>query len=249
MAKPPILQNSLIQDILDDDLSDNNRRILVNHIYRESFLRDQSSRQPYLKTPKEAKSSLSDVYTHIRLAIENYENRQNTPTKNRVTFTEDKSDREKHPEVISVKCIERNSGLFSQGTPYDAGKQSAVKNMLPRLREERPDPDYPGYNIAILGKLFDNIIQLTCWAKTNKRANYRVDWLETLLEEYVWWFKAQGINRFLFMKRGEDIVEGESDDNRWYGRPLDYFVRTEKISMISEKQIEEIIIKTTLSDE
>ena len=249
MAKLPILQNSLIQDIVDDDLVYNDRRILVNNIYQASFVRDQSSRQPYLKSPKETISSLSDVYNNIRLAIENYETRQNTPTKNRITFTEDKSDNEKDTEVISIKCIERNPGLFSQGSPYDAGKASAVKNMLPRLREERPDPDYPGYNIAISGKWFDNIIQLTCWAKTNKRANYRADWLETLLEEYVWWFKAQGIDRFLFMKRGEDIIEGESADNRWYGRPLDYFVRTEKISMISEKQIEEIIINTTLSDE
>lgn len=247
MAKPTILQNSLIQDILDDDLSDDNRRVVVNHIYQATISNDNLFSRS--RTPKEAKWSLTDVYTHIRLAIENYEERANTPSKNRITFTEDESDRENQTEIISIKCIERNPGLFSQGSPYDAGKPAAVKNMLPRLREEIPDPDYQGYKIAISGKWFDNIVRLTCWARTNKRANYRADWLETLLEEYVWWFKAQGINRFLFIKRGEDIIDGKSDDNRWYGRPLDYFVRTEKISMIRERQIEEIIINTTLSDE
>ena len=249
MAKPNILQNSLIQDILSDDLSEDNRRVVVNNIYNASFVRDQSSRQPYLKTPKETKWSLSDVYNHVRLAIEDYETRANTPEKNKITFTEDMSDRKEDTEIISVKCMERNPGLFQQGSPYDAGKPASVKEMLPRLREERPDPDNHGYKIAISGKFFDNIIRLTCWARTNKRANYRADWLETLLDEYTWWFKAQGINRFLFIRRGEDMIEGESDDNRWYGRPLDYFVRTEKISMIREKQIEQIIIKTTLSDE
>jgi hypothetical protein len=249
MAKPDILYGSLIQDIIDDDLTEDQRRVVVNNIYQASFVRDQSHKQRRLRTPKEALWSLSDVYTKVRQAIENYEVRGNTPTNNRITFTEDDSDRKNHPEVISVKCVERHPGLFSQGTPYDAGRPGAVKNMLPRLREEINDPDHKGYKIAISGKWFDNIIRLTCWARTNKRANYRADWLETLMEEYTWWFKAEGIDRFLFVGRSEDIVDGTEDDNRWYGRPLDYFVRTEKISMTSEKQIEEILLKITLSDE
>jgi len=249
MAKPDILYGSLIEDIVDDDLSENNRRIIVSNIYNASFVRDQSHRQERLRTPKTAKWSLTDVYTKMRQAIENYEQRQNTPSKNRITFTEDESDKKNQTEIISVKCIRRDPGLFQQGTPYDAGKPATVKNMTPRLREEKNDPDHKGYSVAILGKWFDNVVRLTCWARTNKRANYRADWLETLMEEYMWWFKAEGIDRTFFIGRGEDQVKGTEDDNRWYGRPLDYFVRTEKISMRSEKQIEEILLKTTLSNE
>jgi hypothetical protein len=249
MAKPDTLYGSLIQDIVDDTLAEDNRRIIVSNIYQASFVRDQSHNQRRLRTPKEAKWSLTDVYTKIRQAIENYELRQNTSTENRITFTEDESDRKNKTEIISVKCIRRDPGLFSQGSPYDAGSPAAVKNMTPRLREEINDPEHKGYNIAILGKWFDNVIRLTCWARTNKRVNYRADWLETLMEEYMWWFKAEGIDRLLFVGRKTDIVEGKESDNRWYGRPLDYFVRTEKISMQSEKQIEEILLKTTLANE
>jgi hypothetical protein len=249
MAKPDILHGSLIQDIVSDDLAESNRRITVSHIYEASFVRDQSHLQGRSRTPKEAKWSLSDVYKTIRLAVENYEDRQNTPDKNKVTFTEDDSDRKSDTEIISVKCIRRDPGLFSQGTPFDAGKAGAVKNMMPRLREEINDPDHQGYKIAILGKWFDNVIRLTCWAQTNKRANYRADWLETLMEEYLWYFKSEGIDRCIFLGRGEDIIEkDEGIGNTWYGRPLDYFVRTEKITMRSERQIEEILLKITLSD-
>lgn len=248
MATPDIIDGSLIQNILTDEMSTNNRRITVERIYEASFLRDTTLSQRKIRTPKEAKWSLTDVYTKMRQAIENYEERANTPTENRITFTEDESDRKSHTEIISVKCINRHPGLFSQGTPYDAGKAGAVKNLLPILREEINDPEHKGYRIAILGKWFDNVVRLTCWARTNKRANYRADWLETLMEEYMWWFKSEGIDRCIFIDRGEDKTE-DVDGNRWYGRPLDYFVRTEKISMRSEKQIEEILIKTTLSDE
>jgi hypothetical protein len=52
------------------------------------------------------------------------------------------------------------------------------------------------------------------------------------------------------MGRGEDKSEkDQGSGNTWYGRPLDYFVRTEKITMRSERQIEEILLKITLSDE
>jgi hypothetical protein len=248
MAKPVITDDSLIQDILTAELAENNRRITVSNIYQASFLRDQSSTQRYLRTPKEAKWSLSDVYEKIREAIENYETRQGTQDINKITFTEDDGDRKNHTEIISVKCTQREPGLFAQGTPYDAARGNGVKNLTPRLREEINDPDNQGYSIAITGKWFDNVIRLTCWAKTNKRANYRADWLETLMDEYAWWFKMEGIDRLFFIGRREDKTEDESG-NRWYGRPLDYFVRTEKIAMRSEKQIEEILFKTTLSDE
>ena len=43
------------------------------------------------------------------------------------SFTEDMSDRKEDTEIISVKCMERNPGLFQQGSPYDAGKPASVK--------------------------------------------------------------------------------------------------------------------------
>jgi hypothetical protein len=246
--KPTILDSSLIEDILDDDLAYDNQRITVERIYEASFTRQTSQFQRKLRTPKNAIYSLSDVYDKFRLAIENYESRANTPVIDKITFTEDFSDLENATEIISVSCQMRDPGMFAQGTPYDAMGNSKVKNLKPMLREEVNDPDHKGYKIAICGKWFDNVVRLTCWAKTNKRANYRADWLENLMDEYDWWFKSEGIDRVIYVGRKADEIT-DKNNNRWYGRPLDYFVRTEKISMRSEKQIEEILIKATVADE
>ena len=62
------------------------------------------------------------------------------------------------------------------------------------------------------------------------------------MEDYTWWFKLQGVNRILFWGRGEDQTV-DDDGNKWFGRPLDYFVRTEKLRRFEEKKLEEILIK------
>ncbi len=67
-------------------------------------------------------------------------------------------------------------------------------------------------------------------------------WFEDLMEEYSWWFKLQGVDRVIFWGRQADVVV-ERDNNKWYGRPLDFFVRTEKLRVFREKTLEEILIK------
>jgi len=233
-----------LDDILLDELTENNIRIIVQKIYQATFERDTSARWSKSVTPKIAINNLTGVYDLIRRAIQNYESRANTPTVDKVTFTEEDPDKILTSEVITASCLKRDPGAFSQGAPFE-GK---VKNLRPRLWEERDDPENPGYKLASIGYFYDNLVRLTCWARTNKGANRRSDWLENLMEEYSWWFKAEGVDRTLFMGRDKDIVK-VVDNNKWYGRPLDYFVRTEKISILSEKKIEQILINLTLSDQ
>lgn len=238
---------TLIQDILSDDLTARQRRITVNNIYEASFLRSTVHLQSRLVTPKDAISSLSDVYLRFKRAIDNYEIRANTPVSNKVLFTEEDPDavlHQDHSIIVTVRCIKRMPGAFSQGAPFEGD----VKNLKPMLREERDDEEYPGYKLAIYGYFHDNLITLSCWARTNKRANYYADWLEDLMREYAWYFKSEGISRTVFYGRNEDITK-TIDGVKWYGRPLDYFVKTEKIGILSQKEIEDIVISTTLADE
>ncbi len=233
---------STLQDLLDTDLSENDIRIHVEHIYTDLFPRDTRHLQPRLRTPKNAIKSLGDVYTLFRKAIEHYEVRGNVPTENRVTFTEKHPDKEFNSEIISVSCLKRKPGAFGKGAPFEA----KVTNQRPIFREEVDDDDNPGYKKLYLGYWHDNLIRLTCWARTNKSANSRADWLETMMNEYSWWFAVEGVSRVLFWGRDEDLVIN-IDGNKWYGRPLDYFVRTETIRILSEKEIERILIKLSLS--
>jgi len=233
---------TLLEDILDDDLKEDNQRIHVTQLYQSYFDRDTSHQQDRLRTPKVALHSLRDVYSLFKRAVDNYQTRANTPTAEKVTFTEEMPDKKLNTEIISVSCVKSVPGSFSQGSPME-GK---VKNLRFMFREEVDDPDTPGYKVATLGYWTESIIRLTCWAKTNKAANSRVDWLQNLMFEYSWWFKAEGIDRTIFYERKEDIVL-EEEGQKWYGRPLDYFVRNEKIKMLSERALEEIYINLTMS--
>jgi hypothetical protein len=66
------------------------------------------------------------------------------------------------------------------------------------------------------------------------------------MEEYSWWFKLQGLNRVIFLGQRSDIIT-TINNNKWYGRPLDYFVRTETLRVFKEKTIEEVLVNFKVS--
>lgn len=226
---------------LDEDLTEKRRvRVQAQSIFSGFIERTAQVGQERNRTPKPARRSLVEFYELVDTAIKNLEDRANTPTSHRITFTEEDIDRETETEVITFKCVFRNPGSFAGGKAHEG----SVKNMVPMFREEKDDPEYPGYRVVTTGYFYDNRVRFTCWARTNKRANYRADWFENLMEEYRWFFKAEGVDRVLFEGRGEDITK-EVGENKWYGRPFDFFVRTEKIRNMHEKTIEDILIKVS----
>ena len=226
-----------VEDILDEELTENNTRITVQRIFDMEIGKDLAGLASKSRTPREAKS-LVGVYDTIRKVIEDMEKRLRTPEENKITFTEEEPDTKAQTESITFSLVRREPGAFGQGAPFE----SNVRNLRPILREEQDDPENPGYRIATTGYFHDNVIRLTCWAQTNKAANARAEWLENLLTEYNWFFKVEGVDRFLFWSRNSDIIK-VVDNNKWYGRPIDYFVRTETLRAYSEKTIEEILIK------
>lgn len=232
-----------VQDILDEELTQNNVKVVVERIFDMEIGKDLAGLASKSRTPREAKS-LTEVYDLIRKTIEDIEKRVKTPQENKVTFTEEEPDNKAQTEVITFSLVRREPGAFGQGAPFE----SRTRNLRPMIREEQDDPENPGYRIATTGYWHDNLIRLTCWAQTNKAANARADWLEKLLDEYSWFFKAEGVDRFLFWERNSDIIK-VVDNNKWYGRPIDYFVRTETLRSFSEKKIEEILLKVVTKRE
>ncbi len=232
-----------VEDILEEELTENNIKITVERIFDMEVGKDRAGLASKSRSPREAKS-LTGVYDLIRKTIEDTEKRLRMPEENKVTFTEDEPDNKAQTETISFSLIRREPGAFGQGAPFE----SKTRNLRPVIREEQDDPENPGYRIATTGYWHDNLIRLTCWAQTNKAANARADWLEKLLDEYAWFFKAEGVDRFLFWERNSDIIK-VVDNNKWYGRPIDYFVRTETLRAFSEKKIEEILLKVVTKQE
>lgn len=229
---------SVLQDILRADLTTNPVRIQVREIFNESIIDADSKKliPGRLKTLGNAKSLL-EFYELVHQAIDNYESRANVSDEKKVIFTEEEPDSNSRSETITFSLLKREPGAFSQGAPFEGN----VRNLRPMFREEGDDPANPGYRFMILGYWHDNLVRFTCWARTNKAANTRAEWFETLMTEYSWWFKAQGVDRVIFYGQGADIVT-EVNGNKWYGRPFDFFVRTETLKTFSEKSIEEVLV-------
>ena len=228
-----------LENLLREDLLEDNIRIRVQEVY-QIIRGDVPSREQSLarsKTLGKAKSLL-EFYDLVRQAIEDYEKRAGTSEEKKIFLTEEDPDISARTETITLGLVSRDPGAFQQGAPQEA----KIKNLRPRLREEVTDPDNSGYRMAITGFWYDIVVRFTCWANTNKTANTRALWFQDLMEEYSWFFKIQGVDRCLFIGQRSDLVLDVAG-KKWYGRPIDFFVRTERLRVFSEKTIEEILIE------
>ena len=226
-----------LEDLLNVDSKDGKQRITVQTVYDLNFEATPNSAPPTARTVGSAKS-LTEFYSLLNRAMVDYQARSGIALANYVNLTEEDPEPKDESEVISFRLMRREPGAYSQGAPFEG----AIKNLRPIARESGKDTANPDYRYTIQGYWYDNLIRFTCWARTNKQANERASWFEDFMEDYTWWFRLQGINRLLFWGRGEDDIVRE-DENKWYGRPLDYFVRTEKLRRFEEKKLEEILIQ------
>lgn len=142
-------------------------------------------------------------------------------------------------ETITVRLRDRQPAVMSSSAPM--GKPRELK---PHVREVYDDPILPRYQIWELGWMRDNIIEFTMWSKTNKEANKLALWFEDFMHHNMWFFRSRGVNQLYFKGREQDFM---ILDKRLVGRPLTYFVRTEKITQIREKVLEEIIVNLTVT--
>jgi len=225
-------------DLLSKELTTPDQKIKIisetayNTIVSNAARLDQKTR-----TPGPAKNIL-EVMDLIKSAVEDYETRVHSTNDSKIHITYEEPDKLTNLEALTIKLIRREPGMFGQGTAFE----NKTRQLRPLLREEISDPENPGYKRAVMGQFYDNLLRLTCWARTNKVANERSLWLENVMEEYAWFFTYSGVNRILYHGRGpEETIT--VDQSRVYGRSLDYFVRTEKIVTISQKELECIVVR------
>lgn len=233
---------SSLTDTLDEDLKVKDRRIIVDRVFET--LKGIELQPGNSATTLGAAKSLLEFYDLVRRAIDDYESRQGVDQFHQVKFTEEEPDIKSETESIVFSLMQRVPGQFAQGAPMSREHV----NLRPRFRDSSIDPANKGYRILTNGYYQDQIVRFTCWTNTNKAANARAEWFEDLMEDYSWWFKLQGVDRVLFWERGKDLVT-TVNENKWYGRPIDYYVRTEKIRQFHEKTLEEILIRLSTKSE
>lgn len=232
------MTDSLLEDLLDEDLAEGPLIITeeVSNFIMQGAFDDRSTEKA--KTVGKAKSLL-EFFDLVRQCIDDYETRAGTIESARVTFTEEEPDVKSASECITFSLVSRQPGGFGQGPPGEA----KVHNRRPMLREILEDPENPKYKNLIFGYWYDNVVRFTCWARTNKAANARALWFENLMEEYTWWLIYNGVNRVFWDGQGTDLVV-RVNENKWYGRPIDFWVRTETVRTFKQKTLEEIILRT-----
>lgn len=227
-------------DILTDEQTVDQDKVKVIAQTQFNFIVEHTLRGLSRTVTPNSSKNIIQVLELISQAINDYQLRTQVTEDAKIGVVYEKPDKEMEIETISLSFVDRRPGAFAQGKPFEASTQ----NRKPIFREEVDDPDHVGYKRVVLGYYYDNTIRLTAWARTNKAANERALWLETVMEEYSWFFTYSGVNRILFEGwRQNEIIE--INGNKYYGRPIDYFVRTEKLWNVSQKTLEEIVVRLT----
>lgn len=217
-------------------------KVVVNHIVSGLTTSTVNAGDPS-KTPGESKD-IDGFYSLVKEAIDHAENIGDVSDEMKVDFTRDYKLEEMKNEIITYSLKKRQPGDFSQNEPFGA---APIKNYKPVFREETIDPDNPGYKNLIFGYWYDNMVEFKCYGRTNKEADDRALWFEKFMNNYTWFFRYSGVNRVLYLGRGEETSE-EFDGYTISGRSIKYFVRTEEITTVSEKAIEQVVINFSVTN-
>ena len=232
-------------DILPETLTTEQRVVVssIMHEFVDLLGSHGTTLQPdyedRLRQPKPAQDI--DGFTDLVMrVIEEQQNSEDTPTKNRVRFLQDFPPGDITTEIITYGLLRRWPASMSQGRDFNQ-KRREVK---PRVRGIEDDPTRPGYAVVTLGQRFENELVFTCWAKTNKQANRRARWLEDTLRDWTWYIRYMGINNFYFLGQDKDeVLSLDGTKNVLMGRPLRYWVMTERMSHVLEPTIRRIVVK------
>jgi hypothetical protein len=172
--------------------------------------------------PNEDPMSLDKFITLTSNIIASAQDAESVEKENLIVLTEEYPPDEFHNigngnEVIAYKLIKRepaNMNRKASGRP-----QRTFSHSYDLL-----NPNYPNKTIVVESRPVDHIIELACWAKSNKIANKRAIWLEKLLINNSWQYQTNGIERFHWEGRGTDTYTTTGEQRLFY-RPLRFFVR------------------------
>lgn len=139
--------------------------------------------------------------------------------------------------AVRFKLLLRTYATLSQGDKPHTGTQHAkwqVKGIC-------KDAMHPGYQVYVLYKQYDNTIQIGSWSKNERDADRMAFVLEEQLDTYGKLFKAKGLGDLVFLQRADE--ERTSANYTYYGALLRFLVRTTKLKLVYEKELETLAIQ------
>jgi hypothetical protein len=142
-----------------------------------------------------------------------------------------------HEEIVTWNVVERGPWTTSQGDQPGQGRRTSKAILV----GEDDDALNPGYRLYTVARAYDNIVHICCWATDIGVSSKRNRWMEQLMDDWRWWFISNGIDTIRYEGQAH-IEDSTKNGQRVVCRPLVYFVRTQKLSQIREKLVEDILI-------
>lgn len=148
----------------------------------------------------------------------------------------------KMPPTVTYRIVRREPATIGGNKEFFG---TGYKNFTPqeRMREGRRD----GTQVVVYGQNFDNEIRFEVWATNNTEAERTVNWFEQYLRGKRIWLRNQGLGEILFVRRS-DFQENTSDLGNWLEyRSLNFYVRTEELSLEDESVLKNLEIRLGIS--
>ena len=163
--------------------------------------------------------------------------REGTVSEKRIELTEDyppDAFGKDEEERICFRVLSRKPAMMST-------KGTSRPQRGSRFYYDLVQPRDPNKVIIVESRPIDHRIEFTVWAKSNKLANSRALWLETLLTNHSWAFQIKGAERFWWEDRGPDTYM-TSGGQRLFYRPLNFFLRFREFAVRAAPAIRNIEI-------
>jgi len=144
-------------------------------------------------------------------------------------------------EAVTFVLKSRYPGQFNRGK---AG-QNTIKEVRPHLRSVIQHPDHPGEKLAQTGVYYDNWITVNLYARNNITALKRVLWLESVITDFIWYFKVFGIGQVIYEGTSQ-LSKVKIGDLELFKYPMSYFVRTENITSYGIQELKDVNFTTDI---
>jgi len=188
-------------------------------------------------------------FSLVSQALIDFQDRSNTVPAERISLVEEAPPTDAQAERITFKLLERQPGAHSGRIPdVLSSGGDVVREWRPRIRYIKKDPVSPLQSTIVMGQHFDNVIEFTCWAQTNKEADSRALWFEEFMDARHWYFKYMGVDECIFVKRLADKYweDSRTAGNSLKSRSMHYYVRTDRTFEISASVLRDLLVNISV---
>lgn len=191
---------------------------------------------------------LEAFFGEVQTVLADHQTRKGINAEHQIKLSEEGPPKDLKTQIITYKMIQSLPGKVSRGRAGPSMATTERHEWTPRCRYIIDDPEKPNSKTIVMGQYEDNMIEFTCWARSNKAANKTVRLFRDLLSIYRFYFKLKGFPEVLFKEQLEDVTLDASIQDPLKGRPLRFLVRTDRTFTVYEPVLRDIVLNLVLSN-